>query len=81
MTFKEQDYDELRKVKKEINKGIKKFIESFIESGYYCVEVEDEERIYNNNNDLRTTLYNSIKRNNFNVKVFMLNGRVYLKRK
>ena len=81
MTFKEQDYDELRKVKKEINKGIKKFIESFIESVYYCVEVEDEERVYNNNNDLRITLYNSIKRNNFNVKVFMLNGKVYLKRK
>lgn len=81
MTFKEQDYDELRKVRKEINKGVKKFIESFIESGYYCVEVEDEDRIYNNNNDLRTALYHSIKRNDFNIKVFMLNGKVYLKRK
>lgn len=81
MLFKEQDYEELRKEKKEYNRAIKKFIETFLESGYDCVEVIDDEGIYNNNNDFRNVLVQCIKRNSFNAKAFMLNGKVYLKRK
>lgn len=80
MLFEERNYDELKREKKEQNKNLKKFIEKFLESGIYCVEVTDDEKLYNNNNDLRNVLQKCIKREQFDVKVFMLNGRVYLRR-
>lgn len=81
MLFIERNFDELKKEKKERNKDLKKFIEKFLDSGIYCVEVNDDERIYNNNNDLRNVLHHCIKAEQFDVKVFMLNGNVYLRRK
>ena len=80
MLFEERNYDELKREKKEQNKNLKKFIEKFLESGIYCVEVTDDEKLYNNNNDLRNVLSKCIKREQFDAKAFMLNGKVYLRR-
>jgi hypothetical protein len=80
MVFVEVNYDELKRIKKEQNKNLKKFVEKFLESGNYCVEVSDDEKLYNNNNDLRNVLAKCIKREGFNVKAFMVNGKVYLRR-
>ena len=81
MKYFEQDYEMLRKQKKENKNNVKKFLESFIESGIYCVKVVDDEKLYYNNNDLNRVLSLTIKRNDFKVKCFMFNGEVYLKRK
>ena len=81
MKYFEQDYEMLRKQKKESKNNVKKFLESFIESGIYCVKVVDDERLYYNNNDLNRALSQSIERNNFKIKSFLFNGEVYLKRK
>ena len=81
MKYFEQDYEMLRKQKKENKNNVKKFLESFIESGIYCVKVVDDERLYYNNNDLNRALSQSIERNNFKIKSFLFNGEVYLKRK
>ena len=81
MKYLEQDYEMLKKEKREKNKQVKKFLESFIESGIHCVKVIDDEKLYYNNNDLNRVLALTIKRNEFKVKSFMFNGEVYLKRK
>lgn len=81
MKYFEQDYEMLRKQKKEYKNNVKKFLESFIESGIYCVKVVDDEKLYYNNNDLNRALSQSIERNNFKIKSFLFNGEVYLKRK
>ena len=81
MKYFEQDYEMLRKQKKENKNNVKKFLESFIESGIHCVKVVDDEKLYYNNNDLNRVLSLTIKRNDFKVKCFMFNGEVYLKRK
>ena len=80
MLFEERNYDELKKEKREQNRNLKNFIEKFLESGIYCVEVNDDEKLYNNNNDLRNVLSKCIKREQFDAKAFMLNGKVYLRR-
>lgn len=81
MKYLEQDYEMLRKEKRERKSQVKKFLESFIESGIHCVKVIDDEKLYYNNNDLNRVLSLSIKRNDFKIKCFMFNGEVYLKRK
>ena len=81
MKYLEQDYEMLRKQKKEFKNNIKKFLENFIESGIDCVKVVDDEKLYYNNNDLNRALSQSIERNNFKIKSFLFNGEVYLKRK
>ena len=81
MKYFEQDYEMLRKQKKENKNNVKKFLESFIESGIYCVKVIDDEKLYYNNNDLNRVLSLTIKRNDFKIKSFLFNGEVYLKRK
>ena len=81
MKYFEQDYEMLRKEKKEFKNNIKKFLENFIESGIDCVKVVDDEKLYYNNNDLNRALSQSIERNNFKIKSFLFNGEVYLKRK
>ena len=80
------NYDELKRIKKDETGQVTKFIEMFVESCIECVEVVDVENCYNNNNDLNTALRGAIKRGKDNkfdekVKTFMLNGKVYLKRK
>ena len=42
------------------------------------VEVEDSEGYWNNNNDMGRTLVHVIKKKNFPVREYMLNGKVYL---
>lgn len=42
------------------------------------VEVEDSEGRWNNNNDMGRTLVHVIKKKNFPVREYMLNGKVYL---
>ena len=81
MKYLEQDYEILRKEKRERKSQVKKFLESFIESGINCVKVIDDEKLYYNNNDLNRVLLQTIKRNEFKIKCFMFNGEVYLKRK
>ena len=81
MKYVEQDYEMLRKEKKEFKNNIKKFLENFIESGIDCVKVVDDEKLYYNNNDLNRVLSLTIKRNDFKIKSFLFNGEVYLKRK
>ena len=81
MKYFEQDYEMLRKQKKENKNNVKKFLKSFIESGIDCVKVVDDEKLYYNNNDLNRALSQSIERNNFKIKSFLFNGEVYLKRK
>lgn len=81
MKYFEQDYEMLRKEKKEFKNNIKKFLENFIESGIDCVKVVDDEKLYYNNNDLNRVLSLTIKRNDFKIKSFLFNGEVYLKRK
>ena len=81
MKYFEQDYEMLKKEKKEFRNNIKKFLEDFIESGIYCVKVIDDEKLYYNNNDLNRVLSLTIKRNDFKIKSFLFNGEVYLKRK
>ena len=49
MKYFEQDYEMLRKQKKENKNNVKKFLESFIESGIYCVKVVDDEKLCYNN--------------------------------
>lgn len=79
MKYFEQDYEMLRKEKKEFKNNIKKFLENFIESGIDCVKVVDDEKLYYNNNDLNRVLSLAIKRNDFKIKSFLFNGEVYLK--
>ena len=81
MKYFEQDYEMLRKEKKEFKNNIKKFLENFIESGIDCVKVVDDEKLYYNNNDLNRVLSLTIKRNDFKIKSLLFNGEVYLKRK
>lgn len=81
MKYLEQDYEMLKKDKRERKSQVKKFLESFIESGIHCVKVIDDEKLYYNNNDLNRVLSLTIERNDFKVKCFMFNGEVYLKRK
>ena len=45
MKYLEQDYEMLRKEKRERKSQVKKFLESFIESGIHCVKVIDDEKL------------------------------------
>ena len=81
MKYLEQDYEMLKKEKRERKVQVKKFLESFIESGIYCAKVVDDEKLYYNNNDLNRVLSQTIERNKYKIKSFMFNGEVYLKRK
>ena len=79
-------YDELNKIKKGETFRVTKFIEDFVNSGCYCCKVVDDEKNYNNNNDISSALRTCLSSENNKhlkeqVKVFMLNGEVYLKRK
>ena len=80
------NYDDLKQVKNKERFMIGKFFELFIESGHECVKVVDDENHYNNNNDLSAAFRMVLKQLDNGkykdiIKIFMLNGEVYLKRK
>ena len=70
-----------KKIYKEQQKEMKEKLESFCDSYVECVEVIDDDKFYNNNNDFYRSIANRIAIANMPIKAFMLNGRVYLKRK
>ena len=85
MVINNVDYEELKKQRKDYNNECEGIIKLFFKFGFKCVEVIDNENHYNNNNDLACAFRSYIKRDKTGlkdkVKVFMLNGKVYLKRK
>ena len=68
-------------MRKEQQKEMKEKLESFCDSCIECVEVIDDDKFYNNNNDFYRSIANRIARGNMPIEAFMLNGKVYLKRK
>lgn len=73
-----------KKAKKGRNKEIENLLLDYMAYGYSCVQVIDEDNFYNNENDLYSSIRSQLKRNEMlkeKIKVFMLNGNVYLKRK
>lgn len=55
-------------------------VNKFIKTGFVCARIVDDEFKFNNNNDLRRALQNVVDLKEMNLKVFMLNGSVYLRR-
>lgn len=84
MKMVDVNFDELEKMRKGKNKEIKFLLLDFMADNHNCVQVVDEDKFYNNENDLYSSIRCHLKKNEMlreKVKVFMLNGNVYLKRK
>lgn len=70
-----------KKVYKEQQREMKEKLEGFCSSCIECAEVIDDNKFYNNNNDFYRSIASKIASEDMPIKVFMLNGKVYLKRK
>ena len=84
MILQKVNYEELEREPYAKKKEASILLESFLRSGFDCAEVIDEEHLYYNNNDLNRTINQFLIREEdigSQVKSFMLNGKVYLKRK
>lgn len=83
MKLIETNLEDLVKKQKKVKRDLKLILLEFIKSDLKCAKVVDNENEYYNNNDLRRTLDFVINKNGYNkdVKAFLLNGEVYLKRK
>lgn len=76
-----KNYKNLKGKKRKNIKVAYDVINKFVKSGFVCARVVDDEFRFNNNGDLRRTLQRVIEVEDMNLKVFMLNGSVYLRRK
>ena len=83
MKLVETNLEDLVKKQKKVKRDLKLILLEFIKSDLKFAKVVDNENEYYNNNDLRRTLDFVISKNGYDkdVKVFLLNGEVYLKRK
>ena len=73
--------EQKRRTKKRNINRLMLLVYDFLNTGYECAMVIDDEGHYNNYNDLNSTMINYLRNQKVNnVKVFMFNGNVYLRR-